>query len=125
MSSGHRVCTDLGMAAHGGSNVIADPGLAGTLNLEGKSLGICLADAGGETNGERYLPLASTTPAGTMVMLTNYDSTGGSEDIVVKTASGGTTLATVSNAETGLFVVGRATTGASIWTAVILKVGAT
>lgn len=124
-ATGHRICTDLGMAARGGANVISDPGSAGTLNLEGKSMGICLADANGSASDERYLPTAAQDLLGTVVFITSYDNTGGAEDIVVKTASGGTTLATVANAETGMFVCGMTTTGTYSWHAVVLKVGAT
>lgn len=89
--SAHTIARDLEQAAefHGPS----DPGSAGTFDLQPGMSGVNIACVSGGAAEERYLPVATNLTVGTRFTVTNNSSS----SLVIKTASGGSTLATLDN----------------------------
>lgn len=110
-------------AGESGFDNIPDPGLNGTFVLAGKSCIRCTVDAAGNAGGYRVLP----TPkfVGQRLIVSAWDSTGGSEDVLIKKPDGSTTLATVSVGEVCELISShhQATAGSFIWTGHILATG--
>ena len=89
--SAHTLARDLQEAAqfHGPP----DPGAAGTFDIDPGMSGVPFICESGGAAEERYLPAVTDIPVGTRFTVVNNSST----SLVVKTESGGTTLATLDN----------------------------
>lgn len=70
-----------------------DPGAAGTIDLEPGMADVTLVCVSGGAAEERYLPSPDNLVVGSRIRVINNSST----SLVVKTASGGSTLATLDN----------------------------
>ena len=71
----------------------SDPGAAGTIDLEPGMSGVPVVCVSGGAAEERYLPAVGGHPVGTRLTVINNSST----SLVVKTESGGSTLATLDD----------------------------
>ncbi len=96
MATGHRIHTDLHNAAMSASNIIKDPGSAGTIKVD-ISGGICKIDSADGT--ARTLQSPTTVPEGAEVTLVHASADGGNMSITYdgRVADANTTTIEMNN----------------------------
>lgn len=107
--SAHSLARDLQQVAefHGPS----DPGAAGTIDIQPGMSGVNVPCSSGGAAEERYLPAVTNLPIGTRFTVTNDSST----SLVIKTESGGSTLATLDNGAQAVEFLVSSNNGTKTW----------
>ena len=107
--SAHTLARDLEQMAefHGPG----DPGSAGTIDVQPGMSGVNVACESGGAAEERYLPDVTNLPVGIRFTVTNNSST----SLVIKTESGGSTLATLDNGAQAVEFLLSQNSGTKTW----------
>ena len=114
MATGHRINTDLYNSAMSASNIIKDPGSAGTIKVD-ISGGICKIDSG--DGAARTLQSPLTVPEGVEVTLVHASADGGDLDVAYdgKVGASNTTSIEMDNATDWIRLVVLEVNGAKDW----------
>jgi len=107
--SSHTLARDFEQLAefHGPS----DPGSAGTIDIQPGMSGVNVACVSGGAAEERYVPSPSNLTVGQRFTVTNNSAS----SLVIKTASGGSTLATLDNGAQAVEFLLSNNNGTKLW----------